>query len=103
MGNLTDVVATHIRLLRQHTPDLRARYAVQRLGVFGSYLRNEQTSESDLDVLVRFAPDAHPTLLTVTALELELRDLLGVRVDLVLEDGLRGEIGQRIRAEVLWL
>jgi uncharacterized protein len=103
MSDTTGAVAYHIDILRQHTPDLQARYAVQRLGVFGSYLHNEQTPDSDLDVLVRFRPDAHPTLLSVAALELELRDLLGVPVDLVLDDGLRGEIGQRIRDEVVWL
>ncbi len=103
MGNSTGATTAYIQILRQHTPDLQARYALQQLGIFGSYRHNQQTAESDLDVLVRFQPDAHPTLLTVAALELELRDLLGVPVDLVLEAGLRGEIGQRIRAEVLWL
>lgn len=92
-----------MNILRQHTPDLQARYAIQRLGVFGSYLRDEQTPDSDLDVLVSFRQDAHPTLLTVAVLELELSDLLGMPVDLVLDDGLRGEIGRRIRDEVVWL
>ncbi len=103
MNNSTGAVVAYIQLLRQHLPDLQARYALQQIGIFGSYLHNVHTAESDLDVLVRFQPEAHPTLLTLAALERELGNLLGVSVDLVLEDGLRGEIGQRIRAEVRWL
>ncbi|NJK82358.1 MAG: nucleotidyltransferase family protein [Chloroflexaceae bacterium] len=96
-------VAAHLATLRAHLPTLAQRYHIKTLGLFGSYIRNEQTPDSDLDVLVRFRPDATPTLLSVAALELELRDLLGMPVDLVLDDGLRGEIGQRIRDEVVWL
>ncbi len=103
MSYVIGAVAQHMETLRQHTPDLQARYGVQRLGVFGSYLRDEQTTESDLDVLVVFHPEAHPTLLTVAGLEIELGDLLGITVDLVLYDGLRGRIGQRIRDEVVWI
>jgi hypothetical protein len=70
-----------IRILRQHLPEIREKYSVSYLGVFGSYVRGEQTNESDLDVLVEF--DETPGLLKYIELEYYLSDLLGVKVDLV--------------------
>ncbi len=51
------------------------------VGIFGSYARNEQTSKSDLDLLVEFS--SKPDLLELIGLEQELSEILGIRVDLV--------------------
>ena len=51
----------YMKILRQHMPELRDKYSVNYLGVFGSYIRGEQTEDSDLDVLVQF--DKKPGLL----------------------------------------
>ncbi len=40
--------------LRYHLPELRKRYAIRSLGIFGSYVRGEQRKRSDLDILVEF-------------------------------------------------
>ncbi len=90
-------------MLRAQLPELRMRYGVRSLGVFGSYVRGEQGEESDLDLLVEF--DERPlTLLQFIALENELSDRLGVKVDLVEKSALKPAIGQRILQEIvpLW-
>lgn len=92
--SLTDIKHT----LRQHLPALRERYHVDTLGLFGSYVRHEQRPDSDLDVLVTFTET--PGLLTFIELENELSDLLGIKVDLVVEDALKPRIGDRVRGEV---
>jgi predicted nucleotidyltransferase len=51
-----------LEILRQRLPELTERYRVKSLGVFGSYLRQEQRPDSDLDLLVTF--DEPPSLLT---------------------------------------
>lgn len=51
------------------------------LGVFGSYARNEQTPESDLDLLIDFKQRMN--LIDLIGLEQDLTELLGVKVDLV--------------------
>jgi len=79
-------------------PLLADRYQVQSLGIFGSYVRREQHSDSDLDVLVTFSET--PSLLKFIALENYLSDLLGVKVDLVMQDALKPNIGQHILREV---
>ncbi|MGC9393572.1 MAG: nucleotidyltransferase family protein [Anaerolineae bacterium] len=92
-------VAQFLRTLSQQLPVLTERYNVQTLGLFGSYVRQEQRSESDLDVLVTFTET--PSLLKFLALENYLTDLLGVKVDLVMQDALKPNIGRRILQEVV--
>ena len=87
------------RTLRQHLPELAEKYHVRTLEVFGSYVRDEQTPESDLDVLVTF--DKTPSLLKLIDLEYHLSDLLGVKVDLVMKSSLKPRIGQNILREAV--
>lgn len=85
--------------LRRHLPDLARNYLVKSLGIFGSYARSEQDEASDLDLLVTFHEP--PGLLAYVELENHLSDLLGVKVDLVMESALKPKIGKRILAEVM--
>lgn len=59
------------------------RWKIAELRVFGSALRDDFRPESDLDLLVRFAPDADWSLLDHVAMEEELSGIVGRRVDLV--------------------
>jgi predicted nucleotidyltransferase len=90
-----------LELLRGYLPDLEKRFHVGSLGVFVSYVRHEEHEGSDLDVLVTFTEV--PSLLGFLALENYLSDLLGVKVDLVMEDALKPRIGERILSEVVSL
>ena len=84
-----------------HKAVLQERYKVKELGVFGSYVRKEQTEASDVDVLVEFSET--PSLLKFINLENYLSDNLGVKVDLVHKRGLKPRLGERILAEVVYL
>ncbi|RPJ22877.1 MAG: DNA polymerase III subunit beta [Chloroflexi bacterium] len=86
-------------VLRRQIPVLAERYSVEKLEVFGSYVRSEQKKDSDLDVLITFKED--PSLLTFIAIENYLSDLLGVKVDLVMKDSLKPKIGERILQEAV--
>lgn len=86
-------------MLRQHLPNLAEEYHVRSLGVFGSYVRRQQSPGSDLDLLVVF--DEPPGLLKFIELENYLTDLLGIRVDLVMKDSLKPMIGKQILSEVV--
>jgi predicted nucleotidyltransferase len=57
------------------------KHHVRRLALFGSRLHGDFTSDSDLDVLVEFEPDHVPGL-AFFAMEAELSELLGQKVDL---------------------
>jgi uncharacterized protein len=59
------------------------RHHIRRLSLFGSVLNGTSRSDSDVDLLVEFEPDAKPSLLTMAEIELELSPLLrGRKVDL---------------------
>jgi len=87
--------------LKPYMVKLKEEYQINRLGMFGSYVRNEQTSASDLDLLVTFT--STPSLFKFIALENYLSDLLGVKVDLVMESALKPRIGKYIRKELVIL
>lgn len=63
--------------LKAALPDLRARYGVVRLGLFGSVARDEAGPDSDVDLVAEFAPDAKVGMFKLFELERELTDLLG--------------------------
>ncbi|MGH7351530.1 MAG: nucleotidyltransferase family protein [Candidatus Methylomirabilales bacterium] len=88
-----------VRILRERMPELKDRYKVTSMGLFGSYVRQAQRKKSDLDLLVEFQEP--PSLLTFLRLEHDLSDLLGVKVDLVMKDALRPTIARRILSELV--
>ena len=85
--------------LRRLLPTIADNYKVDTLGVFGSYEREEENAQSDLDILVTFQQT--PSLLKFIELENFLSDQLGVKVDLVMRDALKPTIGQRIMNQVV--
>ena len=98
MRNLADIQAT----LREQMPYLREHYRVERLGICGSYVRGEQTEESDVDLLVTFSET--PGLFDFVSLKHHLEDTLGLGVDLGMPDALKeGPAAENIRREVQYL
>ncbi len=89
-------------ILKKHETELRKRYGIKRLGIFGSYLRGEAKEKSDLDILVEFEQDADIGLLKFVGMENYLSDLLGVKVDLVDKSALKPRIGKHILKEVVY-
>ena len=89
------------RMLREHLPELKERYGIKSLGIFGSYVRGEDKAGSDMDVLVEF--NRSIGLFGFVGLSNDLSDLLGIKVDLVMKGALRRRIGRRILEEVVQL
>lgn len=75
------------------------RYGASDLRLFGSIARGDTTENSDVDLLVRFEPGR--SLFDQGGLLMELRELLGVRVDVVSEGALKGRFGQAVRGEAV--
>ena len=88
-----------MRVLRDHLPELRERYGVETLGIFGSYVRGEEREASDLDLLVEASRGMG--LFEFMTLEKYLSELLGIKLDLVMKRALRRRIGKRILEEVI--
>lgn len=90
-------------ILESHKEELREKYGVSEIGVFGSYIRGEEKEKSDVDILVEFAEDARISLLDFVGLENYISDLLGAKVDLVEKSALKPRIGKHILREVVYL
>jgi predicted nucleotidyltransferase len=84
--------------LSQLKKQLIAEFHIKEIGVFGSYVRNEQTNNSDLDVLVDFSE--YPGMFQFVKMENFLSEQLGIKVDLVIKSALKPNIGKRILSEV---
>lgn len=73
------------------------KYGVEKVRVFGSFVRGEQNDDSDIDFLVRFGPKM--TLLRWAAFERELRETIGRDVDVVSERGINPLLKDTILSE----
>jgi len=90
------------KILKKHEKELKEKYGIEEVGIFGSYLRGEAKEKSDLDILVEFNPGARISLLDFVELENYLSDLFGVKVDLVEKSALKPRIGKQILSEVVY-
>lgn len=90
-----------IEIFRQHQKDIRERFKVKEIGLFGSYVRDEQVEKSDVDVLVEFEEPV--SLLWLVKVENYLTELLGIKVDLVPKRDVRPELKKQILKQAAYL
>jgi excisionase family DNA binding protein len=88
-----------ISQLRAAVPEMKERFGVKRIGVFGSAARGEAGPESDIDVLVEFEDPAFDRYME---LKFYLEDLFGRPCDLVIEESLKERLRGSVHAEVLY-
>lgn len=91
-------VSAYLEILSRHREELRARYNVKGIGIFGSVARGESKKRSDVDVLVEY--DTTPDLLEFIGLGMYLESLLSRKVDLVRREAIRPELREIILSEV---
>ncbi len=89
------------KVIQTHKPMLIEKHKIREIGIFGSYVRGEQTRNSDIDILVSF--EEFPGLIEFIGIEDELSGYLGTRVDLVTKSGLKPVVGQHVLKEVVYL
>lgn len=90
-----------LALLRQHEPELKIRFGVARIGIFGSFARGEEGPDSDVDVLVIFQ-NGKKTFDNFMGTKFYLEELFNRRVDLVTEAALKPLIREPILKDVLY-
>ncbi|HRR87791.1 MAG TPA: nucleotidyltransferase family protein [Methanoculleus sp.] len=88
-----------LEVLRSLKAELRERYHVESIALFGSYAREEQGEGSDIDVLVEFGSGAD--LFDFIGLSQYLEEKLGTGVDVVPEAALRPEIRSQVTRDLL--
>jgi len=87
--------------LKRMKPEMLARYKAKEIGLFGSFVRGEQSEDSDIDVLVEFEEGAD--LFDLTGLAMFLEETLRRKVDVVPKNALRSELRESVLHEVVTL
>jgi len=90
-----------LKTLRAHRDELRKRFGVKSLAVFGSVARGEAGPDSDVDILVEF--EGRATFDRYMGLKFFLEDLLGRRVDLVTRKALKPRMRPFVEREAIYV
>jgi uncharacterized protein len=88
-----------VAILSACAAELRRRFGISELSLFGSVARDEAGEASDVDVLVSF--EQPPSFTAFMELKFELEDRLGKRVDLVTRSGLKPRVRPYVEREAL--
>ncbi|MCK6621915.1 MAG: nucleotidyltransferase family protein [Calditrichaceae bacterium] len=89
------------QVLQAQKPYLAEKYGVTEVSIFGSYVRNEQRPDSDLDILIELERPPRISLIGLVELEDYLSNVLGLKVDIAIKRSLRKRIGARILYEAI--
>ncbi len=90
-----------LALLRKHEPELKSRFGVAKIGIFGSFSRGEERPDSDVDVLVTFR-EGEKTFDNFMGVRFYLEDLFQRRIDLVTDASLKPLIRDPILRDVIY-
>ncbi len=77
------------------------KWQVTEFALFGSVLRDDFRPDSDIDIMVQFHPDAHPTFSTLDQMETELEAIFDRDVDLLTRQGIEASRNYLRRHEIL--
>ena len=86
--------------LKNLKTNLKKKYKVKRIGLFGSYANNKQKDTSDIDFLVEFEDDAD--LFHFIGLSRYLEEIFNTKVDVISKPSLKEELKQQILEEVIY-
>jgi len=88
-------------IILQHKDELREKYDIKEIGIFGSFVRGEENSKSDIDILIEF--NELPDIYILIDLEDFLKNLLKYKVDVVRKAAIRHELREEILEEVVYI
>ena len=89
------------KLLQQNKSVLRREFKMKEMGIFGSYVQGKHKKNSDVDILVTFSET--PGLFDYVRMENRLSAMLHKKVDLVMKESLKPNIGRNILREVVYV
>lgn len=90
-----------MELLKRHEAEIKSKFGVSKIGIFGSFARGEETEGSDIDVLVEFKV-GYKTFDNYMDLKFILQDLFGRNIDLVTVQALKPQLKKDILHEVIY-
>jgi uncharacterized protein len=100
-GDVPMITREILRQKRSAIRQIAEKWGADDIRVFGSVARGDTVESSDVDFIVRFQPDR--SLLDHGGLLMELKDLLGVNVDVISETGMRDRFRKHVLKEAISL
>lgn len=95
-----DTLSNVVQILKELKPELADKYHVSSIGLFGSIVRDDFTSESDVDIIVDFS---QPLGIEFVDLADLIEDKIGKPVDLVSRKGIKPRYFEEISSEILYV
>ncbi|MFO7659639.1 MAG: nucleotidyltransferase family protein [Candidatus Cloacimonadaceae bacterium] len=90
-----------LKVIKKHKPELQSKYPIKKIGLFGSWIRNEQKKSSDIDALIELSEPI--SIFQFIDIQEYLEKILGKKVDLVTTNALKPAIKKSILSEVQFL
>lgn len=91
-----------IKILRSNKLKL-SKFGIRNVGLFGSYLRNEQSTDSDIDLLIDFEPEKENFDNYMAVYDLFEKLFKNEKIDVITKNGLSPYIGPKILSEVQYV
>jgi len=91
-----------LKTLKSNKPEL-AKFGIRNVGLFGSYLYNDQSSESDIDLLIDFEPEKENFDNYMAVYDLFEKLFKNEKIEVVTKNGLSPYIGPKILSEVQYV
>jgi len=88
-----------LNFLKSHKKEIQEKFGVEKIGLFGSFVRDEQTNNSDIDIIVKMPSDFKKFF----ELQYYLEKHLNKKIDLGLEHTLRHFIKEKIKNEIKYV
>ena len=91
-----------LTILKNHKPQL-SKFGVSSIGLFGSYLRNEQSAKSDIDLLIDFEPEKENFDNYMAVYDIFESLVKNEKIEIVTKNGLSKYIGPKILNDVMYV
>lgn len=88
-----------LKVLRDNKEQLKSKYPIQSIGLFGSYARNENNSNSDVDIIIKFNDTIGIEFIDLAD---EIESILQNRVDLVSANGIKEKYILEIKKDIIY-
>lgn len=89
-------------VLKNHKNEIAKKFGIKEIGIFGSYVRGEETETRDIDIIIEFE-EGKKTFDNYMDLKFYLEDLFGIKVDLVIKSAIKPKLKKYILNECIYV
>jgi hypothetical protein len=92
-----------LSFLKEKLPEWKKKYSVEKIGIFGSFARSEQTSESDIDVIIKFCDNPKDIFNSKNKIRESIEERFKKKVDIANELYLKSHVKEQVLKEAIYV